>query len=157
MVGGLHVTTIVRWNGTAWATPTGGGGTVDPPGPASTILIGYAASITTAGTGYWEAVTTLEDEMATHLGVAKPLFDFHHGYSGNSFPSTFQTSSVKDNPGRGWPYSVLNVKTNWTSLANGSFDTHITNFIASIPTGHKLFLLINHEPENDSNANEYAI
>jgi hypothetical protein len=126
------------------------------PDPWSGMIITFAASEGGTGSNVWEAAVALDQTLATGQGEAVPFYAGRHSYSGNSFPTTFMGSSAGANYDYGWTHSVLNVKTNWTSLANGSFDTHIANFIASIPVDHTVYLIIDHEPENDGRNGEAA-
>ena len=110
-----------------------------------------AASQGGTGSNWWTAFQTLDADLAAAAGEATPFLAGQHTYSGSNFPSTFAATTASGNPGYGLPYSVLNVKCPWDQLADGTLDTKITGFVNSIPAGHTVYLIINHEPENDGN------
>ena len=103
------------------------------------------------GANAYARVRELDLDLANQVGNVIPFAAGNHTYSGNSFPATYGASNARDDDDYGWNYSVLNVKCDWTDLASGNLDTYITTFVNSIPSGHKVYLLINHEPENDGN------
>ena len=128
-----------------------GEGSGPTPGVEWSSMKVIAAASDGSGSNWWQRIQELDSDLAGAVGESTPFLAGQHSYSGNNFPSTFQTSNVRNNPGYGWGYSVLNVKCDWTSLANGNMDGTINSFANSIPAGHKVYLLINHEPENDNN------
>lgn len=127
-------------------TQVSGGGGSQPTGDG--------IYVTAAGANGTQAVLgagALDERLANRVGRSTPFLKGEHTYSGNNFPSTFSTSNARFGQAYGYPISILNVKCDWTQLSNGGMDDHITNFVNSIPAGHVVYLIINHEPENDGN------
>lgn len=89
--------------------------------------------------------------LASAKSTSTPLLQGAHTYSGNSWPSTFSATTMQTMYDYGFPEGVLNVKCDWSDLADGTLDSHATTFLDSIPNDFKLYLVVNHEPENDNN------
>lgn len=126
------------------STPTGGG-SGGGQGGIYIVAAGDIGAQAIIGAG------ALDERLASRVGRQTPFLKGEHTYSGNNFPSTFAASNAYDGYVYGFPISVLNVKCDWTLLANGGMDSYIATFINSIPAGHICYLIINHEPENDAN------
>lgn len=105
-----------------------------------------------ASTANPEGHTGYDQILADAAGVSTPVGTFMRGYSGFTFPKTFQETTVRwaDDLGIG---AVLNTKIptvdGWRGLANGSWDEHIATFFNSWPQHVFGSFTINHEPEND--------
>ena len=130
----------------AWSTATTFGAE-----PATDMIVVLAASEGGTGQNAWTAFVALDDALASAASTTRPFSAGRHTYSGNTFPSLFSNTNANADYTAGYSHSVLNVKCPWDQLANGTLDQHINDFIDSIPTGHTLYLIINHEPENDGN------
>lgn len=142
--------------------PAGRRAVVTPPSPtvglthvvgARVNYSGYPGLV--AGTPQQD-LATLEGRLRTVLSVTGNQFVGPHGYSGNTWPSTFAGTEVGWAPGAGYSYSFLNVKTggspsysSWQNWANGGWNAFCTSYVGSVPDGHTHVFTINHEPSND--------
>lgn len=97
----------------------------------------------------------LDGRLAARAGVSSPLVAGCHTYSGATFPSSFSASTQQQFYNYGCKAGILNVKTDWTtghSLANGDHDSKIQNWPNTMPSDFTLYLICDHEPEDDTNA-----
>lgn len=84
--------------------------------------------------------------------TSPPAFvgQFFHGYSGDSIPTSFATSTVAPAEAMGIGAMLNTKRTNWTALANGNYDQNIRDLFNSWPVSVYGSVTINHEPENDT-------
>lgn len=98
--------------------------------------------------------TMFDDVLKDVINYTGPGYIGTHvrGYSGFTWPATFQETSVADAPSKGLP-AMLNVKTptvhDWKDVVAGLWDDHIQTFFESWPSGTPGTFTLNHEPEND--------
>lgn len=111
---------------------------------------GYKVFANSEGAGFSQQTKDFDGWIAAAESTTTPLLQGAHTYSGNSWPSTFADTTMQTMYDYGFPEGVLNVKCDWATLANGGLDAHAATFLDSIPSDFKLYLVINHEPENDS-------
>lgn len=116
--------------------------------------VNYAGHPTLPAGTLQQDVATFESQLQSTLGVSGLQLAGPHGYSGNTWPSTFSATAVSWAPGAGYGYSWINVKTGgysqWAGAATGSKDALLTGFVNSVPDGHTCVLIVDHEPENDA-------
>lgn len=131
-----------------------------PPVVGAQHVVGAAVDYSgypgvTAGTPQAD-LALLESRMRTVLGVTGLQFAGPHGYSGTSWPATFDTSAVAFAPSVGYSYAFLNVKTgsytSWAGVRDGNWDAHCTTFVNSVPDNITLIFTWAHEPENDKDS-----
>lgn len=98
-------------------------------------------------------LATLESRLRSTLSVTGLQFAGPHGFSGTSWPATFDTSAVAFATSVGYSYAFLNVKTgsytSWAGVRDGNWDAHCTTFVNSVPDTITLIFTWGHEPEND--------
>jgi len=121
---------------------------VDPPVDPPSTGIFWTHYDTRNRAGYGSGFDATDQLLADSIGVGRPLGTFIHGYSGNSHPASFSSSSVSSAASRGIG-AMLNTKLDWRSLANGDYDSLIAGFWNSWPTAVHGMVTVNHEPEND--------
>jgi hypothetical protein len=130
-----------------------GGPSIEPPAHLTHMSLQSAkAQFPNSAAGQRQSVLLLDQEIANSVGRNRPFVHGPHSFSGHSFPSSFSSSSAGPNPSNGYGFSILNVKIGypqWQAAGAGSWDQHVVNFVQSIPQGHKVYLLADHEPEND--------
>jgi len=144
-----YITNSPNWRLIPGSTTVPGSGSGGGSEWSTTKVLGAASD--GSGSNAYVRIRELDAGLASAASDTTPFLAGNHTYSGNSFPSTYGSSNARDDDDYGWNYSVLNVKCDWVSLADGGMDATITSFANSIPVGHKVYLLINHEPENDGN------
>jgi hypothetical protein len=121
-----------------------------PPPPVGSVML--IASTQPPPTDLRLCRLNIDTLLAQAISRSRPLLSGSHVYSGASFPATFAASNAATDPGDGWHHSLLNVKiadTEWAAAGGGTWDAHLTAFVQSIPVGHTVYLVVNHEPEND--------
>lgn len=119
-----------------------------------------------------------KDDSESSLADAFAAFEDGTGYNSNDVTSpfaarggtgdlrgrrTFRSSGGMVNWGSGpWSMDItrFGVEVSWvsfkgsaTNMNAGNYDTSITNFISSVPSGHKVIITWRHEPEDDSDLN----
>jgi PKD repeat protein len=103
------------------------------------------------------SMQALDDDLATVAGLptTAPVADFWHVYNGSTMPTSWSTSGGAQSAANGWD-SMTNIK--WASgeIRTDAGRTKFNGFLASIPASLKVYLIGQHEPENDPNAGDAA-
>lgn len=126
------------------------------PPPVAVTLVGASSnrpSVNNART----STTNLEAALRAASGQSRQHLYVRHTYNGNTFPTTFAGTLAATDPADGYRASVINVKCDWAGLAAGTFDQRIRDFADSVPAGYVVYLIINHEPENDGRFGDAAL
>lgn len=119
-----------------------------PPPAARPVLVG-ASSNRPSTNNPRQSTLNLEAALRAATGQPKQHLFVRHTYNGATFPSTLAATLAAGDPADGYKASVINVKCDWSQLASGVFDSRFATFLASIPAGYRVYLIANHEPEND--------
>lgn len=94
----------------------------------------------------------VQNEYAGLIGftptVAKPLVQAFRGYD-PGWSNTFSDNIGSAAASRGM-IAVCSVKTDWASMAAGSWNSQIATFVHSCPTNRPTYYVWDHEPDNDS-------
>lgn len=98
--------------------------------------------------GDWNLWKTNDGLIASSRSQSTPFVPIRHTYE-TSIPSTFASSKAGVETAYGQHVTMVNMKCDWGQLASGALNTQITNYLNSIPSGMKVFLTFNHEPENN--------
>lgn len=88
------------------------------------------------------------DNLLSNNGANKGLA-LSRSYTGGSIVSNFMSTAAAPDVARGVA-SMWSCKPPLASVNNGSLDSTFTSFFNSIPAGHRAFLMMWHEPWDDS-------
>jgi hypothetical protein len=67
-------------------------------------------------------------------------------------PSNISQTYAVDDIGRcvsAFSFGTGDNNTGWNKMINGDYDATLRSFVNSVPSGHQMYLIYNHEPEND--------
>lgn len=138
---------------TGWTVGRGPRGGLVVPGPPPPVTtkpwFGHIDNRDRGGPSSGTGFTAFDGHLAQSRSVSGPVGMFEHGYSGTSYPSSFNGSSVSGAPGRGIG-AMLNVKiADWQGIADGDYDSQMVGLFNTWPVDTPGTVTLNHEPEND--------
>lgn len=116
--------------------------------PAARTLWGASAKSRT-GKAAHEAWADLDAALAAAAGATRPVMDVWHIYE-QSIPTSWSNCKAKWAGAVGAKVVVLNVRTDWQKGAAGQNAAALEAFARSKPAGTVLYLILDHEPENDT-------
>lgn len=135
------MTTIVHWNGTAWAAAAGGG-TVDPPAP-----LWRKPEIGTMGAD--ESAFQLHDSRYGPV-VARRTYN-------TTLPGSFASSSASSDVAAG-RHSFWSWKPDLTGFPTSTSQKNaFSAFVDTIPAGHRTTIVAWHEPEDNIASGDFTL
>lgn len=117
-------------------------------GPAGTAMWIGAAAEGNESQSQWES-------LDSEIGPLRARRSYHSPFN---FPSSFQGSRASFDPALGL-VTCLSLKPPSNDVAgmiNGDYDQQLSDFAASVPSGHPMYLTVQHEPENDFDGSTYV-
>lgn len=166
---GTYTVTLTATNASGSSTTTKSVTVAASSGSFTGVV--YGSSYKNNGDATWEA---FDDDLATALGVSTStrILQVRHNYIPQTSSWTnYKTTVARSNGvasynadgtlanatgGKG-VHTMLNIKCGWASAAAGSQNANFASLVSSVPSdGKTLWLILNHEPENDTGAGTAA-
>jgi PKD repeat protein len=124
---------------------------VTEPPPPRELVVGASSKkpgYDNNDAGKLASMQDFDDALASAAGVSAPVSDFWHVYNGETMPTSWSSSNGAPSAANGWD-SMTNIK--WTpgEIRTTAGRDKFNGFLASIPSEVKVWLIGQHEPEND--------